>query len=81
MKVLAIIVNLFLPGIGTLLVQKWGQAIAQIILGIIATILIVTGVGAIFGIPLAFIVWVWAIVSAATSPAQPVQVVVQQAKE
>ncbi len=77
MKVLAIIVNLFLPGIGTLFVKKWGQAIAQIALSIIAGILIVTGVGSIIGIPLAIGVWIWSIVTAATANPDPVTVVVK----
>ena len=77
MKVLAIIVNLFLPGIGTLFVKKWGQAIAQITLGIIAGILIVTGVGSIIGIPLGIGVWIWSIVTAATANPEPVTVVVK----
>lgn len=77
MKALGIIVNIFFPGIGTLIVKKWGQGIAQIILGIIAVILAVTGIGSLIGIPLAIGVWIWAIVSAATSQPEPVQIVVQ----
>jgi len=70
MKVLAIIVNILAPGIGTLLVKKWWQAFFQIILVIIAIVLNVSGVGAILGIPIAFVAWVWAIVSAATAQPQ-----------
>jgi hypothetical protein len=81
MKVLAIIINIFFPGIGTLIIKKWGEAITQIILGIIAIILIFTGVGAIIGGPLAFIVWIWAIISSATSKPDPIKVVVQQKAE
>ena len=80
MKSLAIIVNLFLPGIGTLFIIKWGQAIAQIVLTIIATVLIVTGIGAIIGIPLGIGVWIWAIVTAAGANPEPVTVVVQKAE-
>ena len=32
MKVLAVIINIFLPGIGTLCVKKWGQAIIQVLM-------------------------------------------------
>lgn len=78
MKALAIIVNIFLPGIGTLIVKKFGQGIAQIVLGIIAALLIITGLLSIIGIPLGFGVWIWAIVSAATAEDKPVTVVVQQ---
>ncbi len=66
MKVLAIVVNIFLPGIGTLIVKKWFQAIAQLILGGVAAVFSFTGVGVIVGGPLAFIVWIWAIISAVT---------------
>lgn len=67
MKVLAVIVNVFFPGIGTLFVRKYGQAIAQILFGLLATVLIVTGIGVIIGGPLAVIVWIWAIASAVTA--------------
>lgn len=77
MKVAAIVINIFLPGVGTLLVQKWTQAIFQIILAIIAVVLIFTVIGGIIGGPLYFAVWIWAIVSAATAPEQPITVVVQ----
>ena len=70
MKILAIIVNILAPGIGTLLVKKWWQAFFQIVLVIIAIVLNVSGVGAILGIPIAFVAWVWAIVSAATAQPQ-----------
>ncbi len=77
MKALAIIVNIFFPGIGTLIVKKWGQGVAQIILGIIAVVLALTGIGGIIGVPLAIGVWIWAIVSAATSNPESVQVIIQ----
>lgn len=78
MKALAIIINLFFPGIGTLIVKKFGQGIAQILLGIFAAILVVTGIFSIIGIPLAIGVWIWAIISVVNSETQPVTVVVQQ---
>ena len=65
-KILAIVLNIFFPGIGTLVAKKWWQAFFQIILLIIATVLMFTGIGVIIGAPLYFIVWIWAIVSAAT---------------
>lgn len=78
MKALAIIINLFFPGIGTLIAKKFGQGIAQILLGIFAAILVVTGIFSIIGIPLAIGVWIWAIISVVNSETQPVTVVVQQ---
>lgn len=79
MKVAAIVINVLLPGIGTLLVQKWGQAIVQIILIIIGILLIFTVIGGIIGFPLYLAAWIWAIVSAATAPEQPVRVAAQPA--
>ena len=77
MKVLAVIVNLFFPGIGTLIVKKWFQAAAQILLGGIAAVLTFTGVGIVIGAPLAFIVWIWAIVSAVTAEPEHPQTIIR----
>ncbi len=73
MKVAGIIVNIFLPGIGTLIVGKIIQGIIQTVLVFIAILLTLTGIGAIFGIPIYFIVWIWAIISAATAIDRPSQ--------
>ncbi len=67
MKALAIIVNMFLPGIGTLIVGKIGEGIIQFILWIIGVALIVTVLFSFIGIPLCAAMFVWSIVSAATS--------------
>ncbi|MEA2905518.1 MAG: hypothetical protein QOI12_2905 [Alphaproteobacteria bacterium] len=80
MKVLGVIVNIFLPGVGTLIVGKIGAGIIQIILYILGLIFIFTGVGSIIGLPVCFIVWIWSIISAATAKDQPVQVIVVKEK-
>ena len=69
MKAVAIIINIFFPGVGTLIIGKIGQGITQIILTIIAAIMAATGFLSIIGIPLAIGVWIWALVSAASSNA------------
>jgi len=66
LKILGIVVNIFLPGIGTLIVGKWVQAILQLILGGIAAVFSFTGVGVVVGGPLAFMVWLWAIICTIT---------------
>jgi hypothetical protein len=71
MKTVAILVNILAPGIGTLLVKKWWQAIIQLLLIIVAVVLNITGIGAVLGIPIALIAWIWAIVSAASYQPQP----------
>jgi TM2 domain-containing membrane protein YozV len=67
MKALAIIVNVFLPGIGTLIVGKIGEGIAQFVLWLIGVILVVTVLLSFIGVPLCIAMLVWSIVSAATS--------------
>lgn len=80
MKTAAILVNVFFPGVGTFFVGKWFQAILQLLVGFVALIFILTGVGAIIGSPILFIVWVWAIVSAATAQSEPTRVIIVQQK-
>ena len=71
MKTIAFIISIFLPGVGTLLVGKIGTGIVQILLSLLAHFLIWTAIGAIIGIPLAVIVWIWALVSVATAQMPP----------
>jgi TM2 domain-containing membrane protein YozV len=73
MNVLGIIVNIFLPGVGTLIVGKIPQGIVQIILMVVAIILNLTVIFAILGIPIAVGTWIWALVSAATPKKPPTQ--------
>lgn len=77
MKILAIIINIFFPGFGTLLVKKFGAATMQIALLIIGSILSITGIGAIIGIPMIIVAWIWSLVTVVKSPEQPVQIIVQ----
>jgi hypothetical protein len=74
MKVIGILVNLFFPGVGTMIVGKVGQGVAQLCLYMLGALLTFTGLGAVIGIPLCIIVWIWALVSAASSAPQPIQV-------
>jgi TM2 domain-containing membrane protein YozV len=66
-NVIGIIVNIFFPGVGTLIVGKIGEGVTQIILTIVGVVLTITVVFAIFGIPLCTAMWVWSLVSAATA--------------
>jgi TM2 domain-containing membrane protein YozV len=67
MAIAGLIVNIFLPGIGTLMCGKIAQGIIQVCLGVLSLILNLTVFLAIIGIPLYAGVWIWAIVSAATA--------------
>lgn len=64
MKTMAIILNFFFPGIGSLVIGKIGQGIVQIILFGLGVVLNFTFVGAIIGIPLCIGIWIWGIVTA-----------------
>jgi TM2 domain-containing membrane protein YozV len=67
LEVLGILVNLFFPGVGMLIVGKIGQGVTQLLLYILGLVLIFTVVLLIFGIPLCLDMWVWSLVGAATA--------------
>lgn len=69
MKILAILVNIFFPGIGTMLVGKVGEGLVQFLLGFVLVIplLIIPIVGWSLAIFLGLGVRCWAILSAATA--------------
>lgn len=79
MKGLAIALNIFLPGVGTLVIGKIVQGIVQIVLYGLGVVLSFTVVGAIIGVPLCIGIWIWGLVSAAGSSDAPLpQVIVTQ---
>lgn len=76
MKALAIVCNIFIPGVGSFFVGQVGQGIAQIILyglGFLITIGTL-GIGAIIGIPMMIGAWIWGLITAFGVNQQPVQV-------
>ena len=77
MRVVGVIVNLFFPGVGTIIVGKIFSGVVQFILYAIAVALVATGVGALIGFPLGLCVWIWGIVSAATAEDKPLVIVVR----
>ena len=77
MRVLAVIVNIFFPGVGTILVGKIISGVVQFLLYALAVALTATGVGGLLGIPLGVVVWIWGIVSAATAEDKPLVIVVR----
>ena len=79
MKGLAIILNIFLPGVGSLVIGKVGQGVAQIIIYWIGVLFTFTMIGAIIGVPMMIGAWIWGLVTAAGSDSSaPVQVTVIQ---
>ncbi len=81
MKAIAIIVNIFLPGVGTLIIGQIGKGVVQLILTIAAAVMIATGLLSIIGIPLAIGVWIWALVSVASSNATDTIIVKEVIRE
>ena len=81
MKAIGIIVNIFFPGVGTLIVGKIGTGITQIVLSIIAGVLIFTGILSIVGVPLLIGVWIWSLVSVAGSKATETIIVKEVVRE
>jgi TM2 domain-containing membrane protein YozV len=77
MRAVAIIINLFFPGVGTIIAGKVFVGVVQFLLSAAAVTLTATGFGAVIGIPLGVVVWIWAIVSAATAPDKPLVIVVR----
>ena len=62
MKIVSILLNIFLCPIGTFVVGKAFTGIVQLILIVIAFFLTLTGIGAVVGVPLAIIVWIWGLI-------------------
>lgn len=69
MKAAAIIVNFFIPGIGTLMVGKVTEGVIQFLLGFILVfiLLLIPVLGWILAVFLGLGVRLWAIISAATA--------------
>ena len=60
---LGLILNIIIPGLGGLVVKENNPAIIQLILWIIAIVLDFTFIGAVIGIPLGLIAWIWSIIT------------------
>lgn len=74
MKAVAIILNFFIPGVGSLVIGKTGAGIAQLIIYFVGLFFTLTLIGVIIGAPMMLGAWIWGLVTAATHVDQPVQV-------
>ena len=78
MKVLAIIANFFIPGLGSLFINHYWQGALQLLLcifGILTTFFLI-------GFGFIFIAWVWGLVTAIKYEDKPMTIIVQnQEKE
>ena len=71
MKVLGLIINLIIPGIGSFFFGKYVQAISQFIIWFIGLLFTITGLFAIIGIPIGLIAWGWALATSITALSTP----------
>lgn len=76
MKTVGIILNFFLPGVGTIVIGKAGQGVTQLCLYGLGILCTATLIGAIIGIPLLLAAWIWGMVTVVSSDPQPLQVTV-----
>lgn len=76
MKGLGIILNILIPGVGSMVIGKIGQGIGQIVIwGLGGLITLGTlGFGVVIGAPMMIGAWIWAIVTAAGGPGQTINV-------
>ena len=77
MKVLAVILNILLPGVGSIVVGKIGTGLIQLLLYGIGALLTATWILAIVGAPLCFVVWIWAIITAVNAPEKPREIIIR----
>ena len=66
MKIVALIVNFFIPGLGSMLLGYIGKGLVQLVLYGIGAALALLGPLWIIGAPLCLVVWIWSLVTAAT---------------
>ncbi len=74
MKAVAIILNFFIPGVGSLVIGKTGAGIAQLAIYFIGVFCTLSVIGALLGLPMMLGAWIWGLVTAATHVDQPVEV-------
>ena len=67
MNMLAVLVNFFLPGIGSFMVGKGGAGVAQLLIFIVGLIMVFTVFLSLFGLMFMAIAWIWGLITAATA--------------
>ncbi|MDI3474232.1 MAG: hypothetical protein PWQ28_92 [Candidatus Woesearchaeota archaeon] len=60
----SLILNMAIPGIGSLVAEKKNEGTWQLILLIIGALVSLTVAGAVIGIPLVIIAWIWSVLTA-----------------
>lgn len=73
MKIVALLINLFIPGIGSMLIGKGWQGTFQLLLYLFGLLTSFIGIGFIF----IAIAWIWGLVTVVTFQDQPIEVIVR----
>ena len=80
MKIIAVLVNFLLPGIGSFMVGRGGAGVAQLLLFGMGLLLVLTFFLAPFGFALMGVAWIWGLITAATASNKPTKVIVIERK-
>jgi TM2 domain-containing membrane protein YozV len=80
MNMVAVLVNFFVPGIGSFMLGQGGAGVAQLLMFIIGLMLVVTVFLLPFGLLLMAIAWIWGLITAANANKTQKVVVVQNEK-
>lgn len=67
MNIVAVIVNFFIPGIGSFMVGKGGAGVAQLLIFIMGLFMVLTVFLSAFGFIFMAIAWIWGLITAATA--------------
>ncbi|MBI5872137.1 hypothetical protein HZB88_03555 [archaeon] len=63
LAIVGLVINLFIPGLGSIIGGKTGAGVPQLIIAVIGWILCLTLIRAIVGVPLWAIAWIWALIT------------------
>jgi len=63
LAIVGLIVNIFIPGVGSLIGGRTKEGVIQLVMSIVAFVLDITIIGLVLGIPLGLAAWIWGIVT------------------
>ena len=71
MNILAVILNFFVPGVGSFFVGRGGAGVAQLLIFVMGLVLVFTILFSFFGAILMAVAWLWGLYTAATATNDP----------
>jgi len=80
MNIIAVLVNFFIPGIGSFMVGRGGAGVAQLLLFGMGLLFVVTVFLLPIGLILMGIAWIWGLITAATASNKPAKVIIVEKK-